>query len=166
MQGSKTFTFVGKAESVQLNLTTTAVFVPHHINIVLPRGRLKVLGLMNGIPFSTSLQYRKDVGRFFSINKALKHSARIIAGEPVSVSFRLMELDRVEIPEERETALDPNDKLKKILRTSSANLQGILTAYVESAVKIDSRIKRAIETIQKSKSELLQTHSAKRKKNP
>lgn len=164
MREKKTFTFAGIAESVQLNLTTTAVFVPHHINIELPRGRYKVIGLMNGVPFSTSLQFRKDVGRFFSINSDLMHSARIAIGETVDVSFRLINPEKVEIPEERETVVIPNDKEKRVWKTSSLKLDKVLAAYVDSAKKIDSRMKRAIETVQKSKAELLQTLGPKKKK--
>jgi hypothetical protein len=171
MRLKKKYTFTTSLELVDFNLVNSAVFLPHDINIELPKGRLKANGSMNGAPFSLSIQYRKDFGRFFSVSSALRMEANIQPGDNVTVTFRLMEIEKVEIPEELEMVLGEDDKARKEWSKVPAKVRRVLGQYVDSAKKIDSRIRRALEMVQKAKAGLLlpqstrKTQSARKKRN-
>lgn len=162
MSTRKHFTFSGIVESVQFNLVTTAVFLPHHVIIELPKGRVKASGIINGIPFSSSVLYRRDTGRFFSISSALREAANIEPGDAVNVTFRIIEAEKVEVPEERETVLDEDDKAKKVWRMTSR--QDVLASYFHSAKQIDMRMRNAFERVEKAKAQRQQSEDTPSKK--
>lgn len=164
MQKKKKFEFVGVVEEVRFNLVNTAVFLPHHVIVDIPRGRPRVSGIINGIPFSLCIQYRKEVGRFFSINSALRQAAGIEAGDPVKVFFTILDMNKVEIPDALETVLSVDDQAKRAWRKLSGNIKRNLSDYISSAKGFDSRIKRSIETVQKAKLALVPLPG--KKKNP
>lgn len=164
MQGKKIFTFVSTLEGVQFNLTTAAVFLPHHVNIDLPRGPLKVIGLINGAPFSLALQFRRDRGRFFSVSNALRQAAKVQIGDSVDVCFHLIENNRVEIPEEGNTTPEFGDKAGNLFREFSRNRRELLFNYITAAKKIDQRMRKALELIQRASSDTA-SQDKKSKKN-
>jgi hypothetical protein len=161
----KHFTFSGIVESVRFNLTTTAVFLPHHIIADLPRGtRLKAIGIMNGAPFSLSLLYRKDSGKYFPISAALRRAANIEAGDAVNVTFRIIEPEKVELPPTHETVLCEDDKARKIWRKLTIRVQKVLDDYILAARNIDMRMRRALDNVKKARSGTALPHPTRRKK--
>ena len=162
----KHFTFSGIVESVRFNFTTTAVFLPHHIIVDLPRGsRLKAIGIMNGAPFSLSLQYRKDTGKYFPINAALRRAANIEAGDAVNVTFRIIESGKVELPPAHETILNEDDKARRIWRKLTIRVQQVLDDYIAAARNTDMRMRRALDNVKKARSGTSQPHSTRKKRN-
>jgi hypothetical protein len=153
MQPKKIFTFSAVVESVQFNLTTTAVFLPHQINIDLPpsKGPQRVMGLINGVPFSITLQFRKDQGRYFSISNALRTAAKISAGDTVDVCFRLIDAERADIPEPNDTRPEFGDKMNKICRVSPDGRTQMLQSFMRTAGMIDQRVRNAIKVVESSK---------------
>jgi hypothetical protein len=165
MRQRKSFSFTGIVESVRFNLLTTAVFLPHHIVVDLPRGRVKTTGIINGVPFSSTILYRKDSGRYFPINAALRKAAQIEAGDQVEVTFRVIDMEKVELPDELETVLGEDDKARKIWKQITIGVQKVLAGYVESAKQIDMRLRRALETVQRAKTGTAQAQGTRKKKN-
>ena len=165
MREKKIFIFSGKLESVQFNLTTTAVLIPHRMSVDFPKGRLKVIGLMNGAPFSLPIQYRKQTGRFFPVSAALRQSARVNVGDTVNICFRLIDEDRVEFPEVLENVVEGYDKSDKTWNKSINGGKRFLESYLSSAKQMDSRLKKSIEVVQKSKAALPATQVPRKKKN-
>jgi hypothetical protein len=165
MATRRNYAFSGIVESVRFNLIHTAVFLPHHILLDLPRGRVKASGIMNGAPFSLSILYRKDVGKYFPISSSLQSAARIEPGDAVNVTFRIIEMQKVEMPQELETVLNEDDKARQIWKKIPATRQRVLAEYVESAKKIDVRVRRALESIRLAKREKPQTQPSRRKRN-
>jgi hypothetical protein len=166
MATTRNFEFSGIVESVHFNQITTAVFLPHHIIIELPRGRVKATGIMNGVPFSVSVLYRKDTGRYFPINLALRKAANIEPGDAVNVNFKVIDPEKVDLPAELETVLNEDDKARKIWKTLTISMQRVLADYIESAKRIDMRVRRAVETVQRARKGFLQPQSSRKKKNP
>ncbi len=162
MVTEKNFAFSGMLESVRFNQITTAVFIPRDIIVHLPRGPLKTRAIINGIPFSVSILYRKDSGRYFPIRSALRREARIEVGDPVDIKFTLIEPGRIHIPRE-ETTLDEHDKTKKIAGKMVVSLQKALSQYVEVVGRFDARLKRRYELVSRSTAKALPRVSGKKK---
>lgn len=141
------FEFVATLEEVSFNLTTAAIFIPHSISISIPRGNQKVIGLMNGVPFSIGLQFRKDAGRYLSVSSPLRRAAKISPGDSVEVTFRLINVNKVEVPETL------NKLAVKLPKGKSTNDKTSLTIenYLDAAARIDIRIRNAIKRIRKAK---------------
>jgi hypothetical protein len=165
MATRRNYTFSGIVESVRFNLIHTAVFLPYHVLLDLPRGRVKASGIMNGAPFSLSILYRKDKGKYFPISASLRGAAKIEPGDAVNVSFRVIEMEKVEMPQELETVLNEDDKARQIWKRIPPTLKRVLAGYVESAKKIDVRMRRSLETIHRAKRKELQAQATRRKKN-
>jgi hypothetical protein len=145
------FSFTGILESVRLNLMTTAVFLPHHIIVELPKGRLRVSGSINGAHFSLAIQHRKDGSRFFSVGASLRKSANIQAGDTVEVTFRILDLERVELPEALEVVLHQDKEVRRVSKSLKAQAVKPLGNYVQAIKTMDIRWKNAIEIVQRSK---------------
>lgn len=158
-----TFYFAATLEKVKINLIRTVIFMPVDVVLQLPKGRLRVNGLMNGAPFSLSIQYRKDGTRYFPVSSMLRRAAKIQPGDVVDITFTIVEPDKVEIPEELETtALHRNAEASKVQPVSP------LRHYIHAVKQIDSRIRRAIEAVQKAgpTRPYDQQKKSKKKKNP
>jgi hypothetical protein len=165
MAAGKIFTFNGVVESVKINLISAAVFLPHHIIIELPKGRLKVSGILNGTPFSLALLYRKELGRYFPISSALRKTANVSPGDSVNITFRIIQTEKVELALPLETVLTEEDKTRKIWKKFSITLQRIVGDYIDSVKRIDMRIRKTIEMIQRSRHNDLQNQPVRKKKN-
>jgi hypothetical protein len=165
MRAKKKFTFTGTVESVSFNLTTTAVFIPHYISIDLPGRTPRIMGLINGAPFSITVQYRKEFGKYFSVSNELLSAAGVKTGDIVHVSFRIIEADTVEIPEELETVLSDDERIRRSWSSYRGKLQRAVAGYLDAARKIDIRMKKALQILQKAKAGTLQQQVTKKKRN-
>jgi hypothetical protein len=165
MATKKVFTFSTIVESVSFNPVTAAVFLPHHVIIDLPKGRLRTNGIINGVPFSLSVLYRKETGRYFPISAALRRSARLEPGDAVNVTFSVINTENVELPLERETVLDEEDKARKIWRKFTISMGRMLADYLINAKQIDMRIRKALEMVRKGRAGTLQPQGTRRRKN-
>jgi hypothetical protein len=165
MATRKVFTFSTIVESVSFNSVTAAIFLPHHVIIELPKGRLKTNGIVNGVPFSLSVLYRKETGRYFPINAALRKMARVEPRDAVNVTFCVINTEKAELPVERETVLDDEDKARKIWKKFTVSMGKVLADYIVNAKQIDMRIRRAIEMVRKGRSGMLQPHGTRKRKN-
>ena len=157
------FTFTSILETVHFNVVSTAVFLPHHIIVHLPKGRLRVSGLINGAPFSLAIQYRKDGSRYFTVGAALRKAARISPGDTVYVSFKVLDLNHVELPEAFELTVRSSIETGKLFHLPSGSKQ-ILSSYINEVKNIDSRIRHAVQIVQKAKTGLLQPQQKRKNK--
>jgi hypothetical protein len=164
MQMKTTFTFTSILESVNFNSISTAVFLPHHIIVELPKGKIRVSGIINGAPFSLAIQYRKDGSRYFSVGAPLRKAAKIQAGDKVNVSFRILDLQNVELPESFEYLSREGTSANTILPLSDGTKK-FLATYIAEVKNIDSRIRRAVETVKKGKAAVMQAQQNKKNRN-
>jgi hypothetical protein len=165
MATRKVFSFSGLVESVRFNPVTTAVFLPHHIVIGLPAGRVKTNGIINGVPFSLSILYRKEVGRYLPLSAALRSAARLEVGDAVNVTFSIIDKDRIEFQENMDTVLDQEDKSRRVWKTLTVAMNRMLPDFVANARMIDMRIRKALEMVQKGRATLPQPDGTRKKKN-
>lgn len=165
MASPKSFKFTGRLSKMTNTLLHHAVFLPDEIVKVLPKGRLRTKGTINGIPFALAPQYQKEGGRFFSINASLCKTAKIKAGDKVEITFKLVDPDVVDMPEELEAVLAQDDEAKEVWRSFTKGYQRSLIHYVTSVKNVDSRISRSLELMAKAKTGMLRTQQDKSTKS-
>lgn len=165
MTTEKNYSFSGVVESVAFGKIKTAIFVPHHITLALPAGRVKARGIINGVPFSVSILFRRNRGRFFPLNSRLSTAARLDLGSAAAITFSLIPKERVELPDGRETILTEQDKNRKVLRVKPAAEQTIIARYVEAVKNIDSRVRRAFEQVGKGRMKFRNPNKVRRKRD-
>lgn len=164
MASPKSFKFTGRLSKMTNTLLHHAVFLPDDIVEVLPKGRLRTKGTINGIPFALAPQYKKEGGRFFSINASLCKAAKIKTGDKVEITFKLVDPDVVDMPEELEAVLAQDDKAMEVWSSFTKGYQRSLIHYVTSVKNVDSRISRSLELMEKAKAGLLGLQQAAKDK--
>ena len=152
MAKNKTYQFEARLKTVHGSFTHTILVVPDEIIESLPvKGRVRTEGTMNKTPFALAIQHKKDGSRFLMVSAQLRRAVKIGSGDPVKVSFWLVDSDKVDVPEELQTVLDQDPEGLKLWKTFTPGVQRGLSHYVNSVKNIDSRIKRAFEIVEKAK---------------
>lgn len=152
MPGKTTFQFETRLKTVHGSFTHTILVVPDEIIDALPvKGRVRTEGTMNKTPFALAIQHKKDGSRFFMVSAQLRRTAKIGSGDLVKVSFRIVDPDKVDVPEELQAVLDQDPEGLKLWESFTPGVQRGLSHYVNSVKNVDSRIKRALEIVEKSK---------------
>lgn len=165
MQVKTQYTFSGIVEAVRFNQITTAVFLPHHIIIELPKGRVRVSGSLNGAPFSLAILFRKDGSRYFSVGASLRRAANIETGDTVHVAFKILDMHHVELPGPLDKRVDHHDEASKHTRKVKLQSGKVLVNFIQAVKSVDSRLRTSIESIQRSKSASPQPDQHKRNRN-
>jgi hypothetical protein len=163
MQVNNEFSFIAPLEPVKIKHITSAVYLPHHIIIDLPKGRLRVSGTLNGAPFSLAIRHRRDGSRFFTVGASLRKTAGIEPGDQVCVFFRILNLEKVEFPGEFEYALRQESEARKIGRQFSNAGKYEFIHYIEDIKNMDVRMRRSIEKIRRARLTTLQPQQNKKK---
>jgi hypothetical protein len=162
MPSKKTsFEFTTSLSDIDAVFMKTAIFLPANIVTELPTGRLRVKGTMNGAPFALAVQNLKDGSRYFSVGAPLRKAARVNVGERVVVKFKIVDPNVVEVPEELDAVLQQDPLAMKAWSKLTQGYQRGLIHYVTSVKNVDSRIKRAIDLMERAKAGSL--HGQKKK---
>ncbi len=150
MDDNKTqFSFTSVLESVRLNVQTTAVYLPHHIIAKLPGGHIRVTGTINGAPFSLAIRFRRDGSRYFTVGSALRRAARIIEGDSVDVRFRVIDLQKAELPAILEVVTLHEREIRSIRTLPKKEGRQVLENFMTDITNMDVRIRRSVENIRK-----------------
>ncbi len=152
MAKQQNFSFETKLIEYDDTLVSTVVEIPVEIIKKLPAGRVRVEGKLNATPFNLAIQFKKGGARYLSISQAMRRSAKIKPGDKVKVSFRLVDADKLELPEEMEAVLAQDEAGAKLWNKLTVGLQRSLVHYINSTKNVDLRIERALYLINKVKS--------------
>jgi hypothetical protein len=156
MQHEKTYLFIGKLEALGAVSTNFGIIIPEEILESLPQAkRYRVKGFINKTPFSLAINSLKGGFKYFAVGATLRKACKIRQGEEVEVSFHIVDPNIVDLPEELIEVLAQDEQGNKIWESFTPGLQRSLAYYVNSVKNTDSRIKRAIELLQKAKSNTL-----------
>lgn len=156
MSARKTiFRFATVLSPIDAAFIRTAVFLPKEIIRRLPEGRLRAEGTFNGVPFALAVQHLKDGSRYFSVGAPLRKAARIKAGDRVDCAFKLVDPEKIIIPEELEAVLLQDDVAMAAWQKLTTGYQRSLIHYVTAVKSVDSRIKRSIDLMERAKAGLL-----------
>ena len=145
------FQFETTLSEIDKPLMKTAIFLPDHIIEKLPPGRVRVEGKFNQAPFALAVQHMKDGSRFFSVSASLRKAAAIQIGDKVKVVFRIVDPDKLDMPEELEAVLAQDDEARKAWDKLSRGFQRSLIHYITSVKNVDSRIRRCLDTMARAK---------------
>ena len=152
---SGTFYFEAILSDIDGRFIKTAIFLPENIIRKLPKGRIRVKGTFNAAPFALAVQNLKDGSRYFSVGAPLRRAAKMKLGDTVKVNFKIVDADKLEIPEELEAVLSQDDDARKAWQKLTTGYQRSLIHYVTSVKNVDSRIKRALDLLNRAKAGLL-----------
>lgn len=128
-----------------------AIFLPKEIVGALPEGRVRVKGTFNGAPFALAVQHQKNGARYFSVSAPLRKAAGIELGDPVRVLFKVVDPDKLEVPEELEAVLAQDETARKAWDKLTTGYRRSLIHYVTSVKNVDSRIRRSIDLLDRAK---------------
>lgn len=166
MPAKSSFRFQTSLAPIKAPFLKTAIFLPAEIIRQLPKGRVRVKGTFNGAPFALAVQHLKDGSRYFAVSAPLRKAAGIDLGDKVAVAFKTVDPDNVEIPEELEAVLAQDDRAREAWDKLTKGYQRGLIHYVTSVKNIDSRISRAIDTLNRAKAGMLQGQKKRQNKRP
>lgn len=133
----------------------TAIFLPEEIIDSLPSGRVRVEGTCNDAPFALAVQHLKTGERYFAVSAALRRAARIKVGDRVDVVFRLVDPDKLDVPEELQAVLDQDEEAQEVWLTFTRGYQRGLIHYITSVKSSDARIRRALDLLERAKAKKL-----------
>ncbi len=156
-----TFRFSAPLSPIKAVFLNSAIFLPEKVIAQLPEGRVRVKGTFNGAPFALAVQHLKDGSRYFSVSAHLRKAAGVEIGDKVDVSFRLVDRDKVDIPQELKAVLVQDQKAMEVWKSLTPGYQRSLILYVTSVKNIDSRIDRALRLMERAKAGLLQGQKRK-----
>ena len=150
-----TFHFSATLSEIEGLFIKTAVFLPERIIRQLPKGRVRVKGNIKGVPFALAILHMKGGTRYFSVSAPLRKAAAIGVGDRFDMDFRIVDPDKLDIPEEIEAVLEQDDLAKKAWDDLTTGYQRSLIHYVTSVKNVDSRIKRSLDLLNRAKAGLL-----------
>lgn len=150
-----TFSFITRLELLEKE-AHTGLYLPEEIVAVLPKGRLRAQGLLNGVtPFNLAVQSERSGAKFFMVGGPLRREAGIKQGDEVHVQFSWIDTEHLDIPEEFQAALEQDDEARAIFETFTTGKKRGLMNYITSVKNVDSRIKRSLELLYKIKTRQL-----------
>ena len=162
----KNFRFQTKLAPIEAVFMKSAIFLPKEIVRQLPEGRVRVKGTCNSIPFALAVQHLKDGARYFSVSGPLRKAAGIQIGDRVTVSFHLVDPDKLDVPEALQAVLDQDDAARKAWDKLTTGYRRSLIHYITSVKRVDSQINRALDLLNRAKAGLLhgqKTQAAKKR---
>jgi hypothetical protein len=129
-----------------------ALFVPAEILSKLPqKGRVRMEGTMNNYPFNLAIQSGKEAGKFFAISAPFMRSAKLKPLQEVHVICSIADPEKLEVPEEFSAALELDEIAAETYHSFTTGMKRSILHYITSAKSSDTRIKRALELMEKFK---------------
>ena len=148
----ETYSFAERITRIDGLYMSYILIIPQEIiEKINSKGRVRVEGTMNGAPFALAIQNLKTGEKYFSTSNALRRAAKIQLSVPVEVKFHLVDPNKLDIPEELEAVLDEDQEGKEAFEKLTTGYKRSLIHYITSVKNVDSRVKRALELIERAK---------------
>jgi outer membrane lipopolysaccharide assembly protein LptE/RlpB len=148
----ETYSFAARITKIDAKFMSYILIIPQDIiESINAKGRVRVEGTMNGAPFALAIQNLKTGEKYFSMSKSLRKAANVKYSVPVKVEFHLVDPDKLDIPEELTAVLNEDPEGKAIIDEMTVGMKRSLVHYITSVKNVDSRIKRALELVEKAK---------------
>ena len=149
------FQFTAPLSPVKGMFLNSVIFLPAKVIRDLPAGRIRAKGTFNGAPFALAVQHMKDGARFFSVGAPLRKAAKIKTSDKVTVLFKLVDPNKVDVPEELSAVLAQDAAAKSAWDNLTTGYQRSLVHFVTSVKNIDRRIERSLKLMERAKAGLL-----------
>jgi hypothetical protein len=126
--------------------------------------RTRINGNINGHDFNLAIQSMKNGIFYLSASRDFCRQTKLKPGDKMTIHFTIADKNELNVPEELLEVIEQDDHFKLHWNGFSIGVRRGLSHYVASAKSIDTRIKRAIEIMNKSlKGELhIQKNSGKK----
>ena len=112
------------------------------------RGRVPVVGTLNGFPIRTSVAPVGDATHAMIINKEMQAGAHVKAGDEVKVSLEIDTAPRtVETPTDLKKALARDPQAKAFFKELSYTHRKDYVTWITSAKRPETRARRVEETV-------------------
>ncbi len=152
MAKKQSFSFETRLVEYKDTLVSAVAEIPVAIVKQLPQGRVRVEGKLNQTPFNLAIQSKKNGAKYLSVSMAMRREAKIKPGDKFTLSFTIVDPDKLELPEEMEAVLAQDDEGAAKWNKLTVGLQRSLVHYINSTKNVDLRIERALYLINKVKS--------------
>ena len=83
---------------------------------------------------------------------SLRKATRIEIGDQVRVSFRILETKNADLPDNFESMPTMESETRRMNQSLGKKTNGLLSDYVDAIRNLDSRVRKAFEIVQRSKS--------------
>lgn len=151
MNDTSSYEFTTRLTAYSGVYRTAMVVVPDEVVRQLPNtSRIRTEGTMNGALFALAVLRQRTGERYFVVSAALRKAAGISPGDVVHVRFHMVDVNKLELPEELQALLDVDPEMRAVWNTFSVGKQRGLVHYVASAKSTDTRIKRSLELLRKA----------------
>lgn len=148
----ETYSFAARLTRIDSSYMHYILVIPDEIIEKINKpGRIRVKGTMNGTPFALAIQNLKTGERYFSIGNQLRRAAKIQLSVPVKVDFHIVDENQLDIPEELAAVLELDPEGQQAFDKLTTGYKRSLIYYITSVKNADSRVKRAIDIIERAK---------------
>ena len=129
------------------------VFLPIPFDVVTAfgtKGRVPVMGTINGFAFKNSLLPQGDGTHEMAVNKELRAGANAVAGDTVKVVLERDSSERtVDVPPELDAALAKAKKARAAFDAMAYSHRKEYADWVSGAKKDETRVARALKAVEK-----------------
>lgn len=128
------------------------IHLPDHLQ-ALPAfaapGRRRMKGTVAGVPVHRAWQPTREGRRYLMLSAAIARQAGLSPGDPVAVSFSLVDDDHVEVPAELREALRQEPAWRRLWAAQTPGRQRGIAHHVDSARSPETRAARAVEALER-----------------
>lgn len=153
----KTYSFSARITRIEAQQTHYILVVPDELmeqieaENTVTKGRIRVEGTINGAPIALAIQNLKTGERYLTVSGPLRRAAKIQMSVPVKAEFYLVDPEKLDIPEELTAVLNEDPEGKEAFEKLTTGYKRGLVHYITSVKNVDSRIKRALDMVNKAK---------------
>ncbi|MEM8592411.1 MAG: YdeI/OmpD-associated family protein [Pseudomonadota bacterium] len=129
----------------------TVAWLPTDFAATLPepaKGRPRVIGELQGLPFKGALHPTSDGRAYFIFNKAMQRKTGLSDGDVIRIAFRFDDPDAVDVPPELAEALREDEGASDVWEALTTGTKRGFAHRVASAKTEPTRRKRVIEVLQ------------------
>jgi hypothetical protein len=158
------FTFITPIEVIEQGMKRHVTFIPNNVVKELEiKANTRLLVIINGQTFRLAAISNGEEQYFIHLGQPLRNETGIkdsLRPHEFTIAIDPNPTD-IGLPEELEAALDLDEEAHEVFDSLSAGIQRSLCYYVNSAKRIETRTKRALELAEKLRTRTL--HSMKNK---
>jgi hypothetical protein len=142
-------TFTARVEAVSIGVPFYVVYVPASVSVALGRGRVPVVGTMNGKPIQTSLTPMAGGRHKMFLNRRIRETADVAPGDRVKVVLERDATPKEEpLPDDLVAALREADALGPFQRLSRS-MKNEVVRWIEEAKTEPTREKRILRAVER-----------------
>lgn len=151
------FVFVTAVDRLNHSFGFHYLRVPDEVaDALIASGSRRVIATINGFEVKRALQSSREAGQIIVVGLSILKEAGVELGHPVEVVlWPDPEPDRIDLCEEFETVLEQDPEAAERFFDMTPGMQRSIAMYANSAKRVETRIKRALELAHKLRTRTL-----------